>query len=62
MKGRVNDCTDFVAAETVYHQNCRVLFSSGKPLKSSNSNVGRPANQSVMDAFEKACEWLEKYS
>ena len=29
VKGRVNDCVDFVAAEARYHQYCRAVFSSG---------------------------------
>lgn len=59
MKGRVNDCVDFVVAKARYHQNWQVIFC-GKHLKPTNKNVGQPWNVAIIDAFEKACDWLEK--
>ena len=58
IKGRVNDCIDFVASEARYHQNCRALFSSGRQLVGDKSS-GRPANNNLKNAFEMACEDLE---
>ena len=51
---------DFVAAEARYQQHRRVVFSSGKHLKSSSKTVGLPVNTIIKNAFEEACEWLEK--
>lgn len=61
VEGRVNNCVDFVAVEARYHQNCRVLFSTGGNLN-SNKVAGRRSNTTLTNAFEKACEWLEEES
>ena len=61
VKGRVNNCVDFVATEARYHQNCRVLFSTGGNLD-SNKSAGRRSNTTMESAFEKARKWLEKES
>ena len=57
---RVNDCSDFVAAESRYHVNCYARFSCQRDAKKvENSQAGRKANTEMMGYFEKVCDWLE---
>ena len=58
VKGRINECIDFVASEARYHRDCRAIFSSGRQLKPSKV-AGRLVNNTVKTAFDEACECLE---
>ena len=56
----VNDCSDFVAAESRYHVNCYARFSSQRNAgKVENSQAGRKASTEMMGYLEFACDWLE---
>ena len=58
VKARITNCSDLIAFEARYHQNCRVQFSA---LKFTNTTkpVGRPKDIDKITAFELTCNWLE---
>lgn len=54
--GRLLICNDLVAEEAVYHTSCMNRFR----LRMMNAGrKGRPLNTSMMEAYEKVCNWLE---
>ena len=56
----VEDCADFVAAESRYHSNCFVRFNRDKTAeKVENPRSGRKRSKELMEYFMKACDWLE---
>lgn len=63
VKARINDCIDFVAAETRYHHNCQLRYWMGKPLKEEGEKVptlkGRRVNDEMKNFLLKTCDWLE---
>ena len=60
MLARVEDCVDFVAAESRYHSNCLLRFNQNKASEKINEpKSGRKPSQELMDCFCKACDWLE---
>ena len=57
---RVEDCFDFVAAESRYHSNCLLRFNQNKASeKIEEPKSGRKPSQDLMECFSKACDWLE---
>ena len=62
MKTRVLDCIDFVAVGSRYHATCRLRFQSQRSSTDepkAKKKKGRNENSKQMEAFEKACKWLE---
>ena len=59
---RILDCIDFVAVEARYHATCRLCFqgqrSSTDELKAKKKK-DRNVNSKQLEAFKKACKWLE---
>ena len=56
------DCIDFVAAEVRYHKSCSLRFQTKKVVGSPNDppkQKGRCKNETLLEAFNKTCEWLE---
>jgi hypothetical protein len=63
VKGRLQLCVDFVAAEAVYHGSCCAkFFSTGSHPCATPLPAGRPTDATMMNAFEDLCEWLESSS
>ena len=57
---RVEDCVDFVAAESQYHSNCLLRFNQNKASqKLGEPKSGRKPSEELMEYFSKACDWLE---
>ena len=54
---RLLSCSDLIAAEGRYHENCRSTFN----LKINNTykEKGRPVSEHTQKTFEDLCEWLE---
>ena len=58
VKGRLQDCIDFIAAEALYHKKCYTkFFNSSCSIPPSSS--GRPVHSVLAENFEKMCYWLE---
>ena len=58
---RVEDCADFVVAESWYHSNCLLRFNRNKTSDKINKPTsGRKPSQELMDCFSKACIWLKE--
>ena len=58
VKGRLQDCIDFVAAEAVYHKKCYSRFMN-IACSITASSSGRPVNSGAAEIFDKLCYWLE---
>ena len=57
---RVEDCVDFVAAESRYHSNCLLRFNQNKASeKIDEPKSGRKPSPELLDCFSKACDRLE---
>ena len=57
--GKLLTCNDLVAEEAVYHLNCMNKF---RLERFDAGKTGRPINTTMMDAYDKACCWLENES
>ncbi len=59
---RINSECDLIAADAQYHKNCDARFSiinSSMPGDLSENVVGRPIDESKLEAFNKLCNFLD---
>ena len=54
---RLMSCNDLVAEEAIYHISCMNRFRL--QIKSENKR-GRPLDSTMMENFQKICQWLEE--
>ena len=55
--GRLENCTDLVAEEAIYHSSCMVKF---RLKKETFNKKGRPIDANMIGGFNKVCNWLEE--
>ena len=57
---RLETCIDLVAAEAIYHENCKVKFQfHDTPASELRNGKGRPEDRTMQDNFLSLCSWIE---
>ena len=57
--GRIQMCSDLVAADAIYHLTCHSRFCDALTRTPNKVQRGRRVNQLAQDAFDKVCDELE---
>ena len=74
LRHRVQNCSEFVAVDAIYHRSClknlikqtdekySSVMGDERPCNNRRNNeIGRPENPLMVEAFHQTCEWLECY-